>query len=109
MSQRHKRDIHGYDASGDTPYTLDDKNIPPGALTKDAAGQTVAFATYFPTGTAFALSVVPTGMSIDADTGVLSGTPTALQANVASILTVTYTSPNGPRTHTVDWRFTVAA
>lgn len=107
-SQRHKRDIHGYDAAGDTPYNVGDKGLPDGTFTDDLAGQTYDFSTYFPTGTAFALSGAPTGMSLDADTGVLDGTPTTVQS-ASVILTVTYTSPTGPRTEAVDWSYAVVA
>lgn len=107
-SQRHKRDIHGFDASGDTPFNMGDRGLPDGAFTEDVADQTYEFADYFPTGTAFALSGTPTGMSINASTGVLSGTPTTVQA-ASVILTVTYTSATGPRTETVDWSYAVVA
>jgi len=108
MSQRHKRDIHGYDVNGDTPYTLGDKAIPAGDLTEDLAGQTVNFLTYFPTATGFSISGGPTGMTVHATTGVLSGTPTTIESGVAT-LTVTYASPAGTRTGRASWPFAVTA
>ena len=107
-SQRHNRDIHGFDASGDTPFNAGDRGLPDGLFTDDLGGQTYDFSDSFPTGTNFALSGTPTGMSINAGTGVLSGTPTTVQAATVA-LTVTYTSPTGPRTEVVDWSYAVVA
>lgn len=109
MSQLTKRLKHGYDASGETPFTLNDKRLTAGALTQNAGGQSINFKTlYFPTGTNFSLASVPTGMSLNASSGLLNGTPTALQT-VATKLTVTYTSPGGACTKVVDWNYKVSA
>lgn len=107
-SQRHKRTVHGYDSSGETPYTLGDLGLPAGAFTDDLGGQTYNFLTYFPTATNFVLSGTPTGMSLNASTGLLDGTPTTVQAATVT-LTVTYATPVGARTKVVNWSYAVTA
>lgn len=107
-SQRHKRDIHGYDAEGNTPYTLGEKRVPSASFTDDLAGQSVNFKTYFPTGTNFALGSIPAGMSLNASTGVLNGTPTTV-SSASTTLTVTYTAVNGPVVKAVPWSWAVVA
>jgi hypothetical protein len=93
-SQRHMREIQGYDASGQTAFMSGLAPIRPLLWVDDAAGQSVNFKTlYFPDGSNFALSTVPTGMSLNASTGLLDGTPTTVQSSRAT-LTVTYLSPS---------------
>lgn len=107
-SQRHLIERDGYDVSGLTSVAAGVTSIPPAILTRNLAGQTVTFATWFPTGTAFSLASTPTGMSLNASTGLLDGTPTTNQS-ASTTLTVTYTSPQGPRTVTVPFFYAVGA
>ena len=112
-SQRHKRDIHGYDSAGETEITAGDTQIPFKYFIEDQAGQSFDFKTsYFPTGTNFVLSSTPTGMSLNASTGALTGTPTTTQGTAAMVgatLTVTYMTPRGARTDVVPWGWAVGA
>jgi len=107
-SQRHMREVGGFDAGGNSAYdTAGARNpLPFVALVRNQAGQTVDFKRYFPTGSSFAISGGPTGMSINASSGVLSGTPTATQ-NATATLTITYRPPSGgDRSITAPWPFT---
>lgn len=108
-SQRHKRVVHGYDSAGNTPYTFGESTIPMALLTDDVAATAINFKTsYFPTGTNFALDQVPTGMSLNASTGALTGTPTAVSGKWGT-LTVTYPTPNGERVAKTTFAWEVCA
>lgn len=107
-SQLHKRSFDGYDVNGMTEVASGVSMIPPAILTRNLAGQTVDFATYFPTGTSFALASTPTGMSLNASTGLLNGTPTTNET-ATTTLTVTYSTPVGPRTVVVPFFYAVGA
>jgi len=108
-SQKHLRTVlGGFDSAGNTAYdsTGAREPLPFVALVKNQAGQTVDFKRYFPTGSSFAISGGPTGMTINASSGVLSGTPTATQ-NTTATLTITYRAPSGgDRSITAFWPFT---
>lgn len=105
-SQRHKRAVTGYDSRGMNDAALGITRIPMKLLVQNLAGQTVNFATYFPTGTNFVLGSTPTGMSLNAGTGLLNGTPTTIE-EAETTLTVTYTTPVGARTVVVNWKWEV--
>jgi len=110
-SQRHKREVHGRDAQGFNSYSMNDRAVPKAVLVQNLAGQTIDFKKWYPRGTNFTnTGSLPAGMTLNAGTGIVSGTPTTVSGG-QPIINITQLGGDGVTTTVFQevWEWSVSA
>jgi len=109
-SQRHKLEIHGVSNDnidlGTAPKQIREDNVAlnlPVSTTYLALDLKPYFEPHGPYGYTYALTVPIAGLSLDNDTGILSGTTDPGSAAGSPILTVTHTASTDTSDIVIDW------